>query len=125
MNDIRDGIDHIAVIAIATIEGVDTCATVEDVVAESTREDIACSIAGQHIGNVIPGTVDGSSTCEGQVLNPSECWIRQREGDRTLDGVDTASVLNDIGDGIDHIGIVAITTDQGVDTTPTVEDVVT
>ena len=108
-------INDIGIVAGATDQGIQTAQSIKNVVA---------GVAGQHIVLTIAEGIDVGIAAEFEIFQV----VAQRPADRCAYGIyftsEGTGLTDDVGCIVDHIGVVASATDQGVDAGVTVENIV-
>ena len=116
------GVDHIAVVAGAALEGVAAQPAVQRVVAERSEQLVGRVVADHQVVGAVARGVDGGLTAQGDVLDIR----RQAVAQGGQDGVDAlAGQLDDhVAHAVDEVAVVAGAADHGVLKQTTVEGVV-
>ena len=107
------GVDDVGIVTETADQGVNAGAAVQGVVACSDRSECFCApLPSRTLLSALPVPLMAARASEGQVLEV----VAQRIGDAALDRVRAlVQVFGEgVGGGIDNVGIVTETADQGV-----------
>ncbi|MNZ61808.1 hypothetical protein D3C78_799090 [compost metagenome] len=119
---IPDVVDPVDVVAHTADQGIRPLAAIQHIVAGQTVQGVGCIVAGDGVVQLVTGAVDARSPGQGEILDRRS----QGVGDARLDGVDAlARVLDhDVGQVVDHVGIVALPTYEQVGTAAAIQPVI-
>ena len=124
-----DGVDAIAVVLVDGVallighKGVVARTAVHLVGAQAAIQAVVARVAAQHIALVV---ANGRGIVLARELDALQLWQgHQAEAQAGFDGVKAAIDLFDdhIGQGVQHIGVIALSAHQGVNARATVQDV--
>ena len=101
---------------------------VQNVRATKPRNDVVAAVAGDHVGECVAGAVDRRRPGQRQVFDGADGMngVGQAEGDRRLDRVQAIATgfVDYVTAIVDHIGVVARTSEHRVGTGAAVDKVV-